>query len=213
MTLTSDSLLQVPNSSFETQDIEWKRYWLFCGCVMAGVALNIQGFPSLQRPRRSPQTCGSSANSNLRDSLVLNLSTGFSCPSHSVKETASSLRCFLTLCHKKPEVLLVGELSKQWKGASAPRDCSNVTSRLQQPHSTAAASHIPQVLPIKLVIAYNGVSWILHASKSHIIWLWGLKRRLGGGRDAVGLGAGVSTQSRAARPIHSPWPPPTQHSW
>lgn len=46
---------------------------------------------------------------------------------------------------QRPEVPFWGELSKQWKGASVPWDCSSVPSRLQQPHSTAAASHIPQV--------------------------------------------------------------------
>lgn len=179
--------------------------------MMSGVALGIQGLPSLQRTR-SPQTCGTYANSKLRDSLVLHLDRLF-LPFSLCEGDCQFPLMLPDSATQRPEVPFWGELFKQWKGASAPRDCSNVPSRLQQPHSTAAASHIPQVLPIKLVIAYNGVSWILHASKSHIIWLWGLKRRLGGGRDAVGLGAGVSTQSHAARPIHSLWPPPTQHSW
>lgn len=143
MTLTSDSLLQVSNSSFVTQDIEWKQYWLFCGCMVSGVALGFQGLPSLQRTR-SPQTCGTFANSKLRDSLVLHLDRLL--PPFSLCEGDCQFPLMLPdSATQRPQVPFWGELSKQWKGASAPWDCSSVPSRLQQPHSTAAASHIPQV--------------------------------------------------------------------
>lgn len=196
--------------------------WLSPGCL--GLPLNLQGMPSLWRSKRSPQGLwhfrtqaqtldgAQIANNKLGESLVFE-SLGFSHPSQSVRETAVSLRWFLTLRHQRPESLGGGYLNNGKVPLALGAAPVFLPCWPQQPHSTAAAACcIPQVLPIKLVIAYNGVSWLLHASKSHIIWLWGLKRRLGGGRDAVGLGAGVSTQSRAARPIHSPWPPPTRHS-